>query len=67
FQFRKGISTPFNLVANIFCVLKWKHDSTEAKRLFMDFAECLQDDAATMVLPKIQEQPSNGHHKGATA
>jgi hypothetical protein len=55
YQFQKGISTPFNLVANIFNVLKWKHDAIEAKRIFMDFSECLQDDAATMTLPKLVE------------
>jgi hypothetical protein len=56
FQFRKGISTPFNLVANIFCVLKWKHDAKEARELFLDFAECLQDDAALLVLPKLMQE-----------
>lgn len=56
FQFRKGISTPFNLVANIYCVLKWKHDAAEARRLFDDFAECLQDDAASLILPKLEHK-----------
>lgn len=53
FQFRKGVSTPFNLIANIFCVLKWKHDAKEAREIYLDFAECLQDDAALLVLPKL--------------
>lgn len=61
YQFRKGISTPFNLVANIFCVLKWKYDATEAKAIFLDFAECLQDDAASLVLPRL-EPKKNGNH-----
>lgn len=55
FQFRKGVSTPFNLVANIYCVLKWKHDSKEARSIWLDFAECLQDNAAMMTLPPLAE------------
>lgn len=51
FQFRKGVSTPFNLIANIFCVLKWKHDATEARRIYSDFAQSLQDDSAKLILP----------------
>jgi hypothetical protein len=51
FQFRKGVSTPFNLVANIFCVLKWKHDADEARSIFVDFAECMQDHAALLKMP----------------
>lgn len=56
FQFRKGVSTPFNLAANIFCVLKWKHDATEAMRIYRDFAECMQDEAATLILPPLEKE-----------
>jgi len=53
FQFRKGISTPFNLAANIFCVLKWKFDAKEAMEIFLDFSESLQDNCAEMHLPNV--------------
>jgi hypothetical protein len=53
FQFRRGVSTPFNLAANIFSVLKWKHDAKEAKDIFIDFSECLQDHAALMYMPAL--------------
>jgi hypothetical protein len=53
-QFRRGVSTPFNLAANIFCVLKWKHDALEAMAIFDDFAECLQDSTALMDLPPLE-------------
>lgn len=53
FQFQKGISTPYHLAANIFAVLKWKHEAQEAMKIFKDFAECLQNDSAKMVLPAV--------------
>jgi hypothetical protein len=56
FQFRKGISTPFHLSANIFCVLKWKYDAHEAKRIWIDFSESLQDDSALLQLDTITEE-----------
>jgi hypothetical protein len=62
YQFRKGISTPFNLAANIYCVLKWKYDATEARTIFGDFAQSLQDDSALLVLPRININ-GNGAHR----
>jgi len=59
FQFRKGISTPFHLAANIFCVLKWKYDGIEAKKLWLDFSECMQDSSALLVLPSPEKPDSN--------
>ncbi|PWT73857.1 MAG: hypothetical protein C5B59_12395 [Bacteroidetes bacterium] len=56
-QFMKGISTPFNLSANMFCVLKWKFDAAEARRIWMDFSECIQGEAATLELPEAANSP----------
>jgi hypothetical protein len=56
FQFRKGVSTPYNLAANIFCVLKWKHDAKEAMNIFKDFAQCMQDEAALLILPQLDSK-----------
>ena len=50
FQFRKGISTPFHLAANIFCVLKWKHGEKDARSIWLDFSECIQDEGAELIL-----------------
>lgn len=50
FQFRKGVATPFHLSANIYCVLKWKYDEKEARRIWFDFAESLQGEGAVMTL-----------------
>ena len=61
YQFRKGVSTPFNLAANIYCVLKWKHNANEAMSIYQDFAQCLQDEAAMLTLPPVDE--GNSKHK----
>jgi hypothetical protein len=50
-QFMKGICTPFNLCANVFCVLKWKFESKEARDIFEDFSESFQGEAALLELP----------------
>jgi hypothetical protein len=62
-QFRRGVSTPFHLAANIFCVLKWKHDAREAMIIFKDFAESLQDETAEMMLPEAH-LPEPATHGG---
>lgn len=55
FQFRKGISTPFHLAANIYCALKWKYDAHEARRIWKDFSEALQDDSAFLILDQLKK------------
>ena len=59
FQFQKGVSTPFNLAANIFCCLKWKHGPEEALKIWKDFSECLQKDGAALILPKLEKEQLN--------
>ncbi len=58
YQFQKGISTPFHLAANIYCVLKWKHDAKEARRIWFDFAECIGKGSANLILPELEDKKS---------
>jgi len=54
YQFRKGVSTPFHLAANIYCVLKWKYDAAEARTIWNDFSECMREHSAELILPALE-------------
>jgi hypothetical protein len=42
--------TPYILIKKIFCVLKWRHKPKRAMQIIEDFAECLTDKPARLVI-----------------
>lgn len=45
-----ALETPYVFTKKIFCVLKWRHSAKKAMSILEDFAECLQEKPARLVI-----------------